>query len=285
MSEKILEFTNQTNKAEGETNNSEIGIVYPPEIKAKLDLAMDKITQVEKGSAEELIALKTYQAEINLLTKAREEKEVYDKKMKEAHDKKMMELVDFEGEQIHRFELEALEDLVIQINIGFAKQRIINKDFQAEDISLDDLRLKIEDNNVIEIRVTSTILAGDISQAIEALTNLNRINFYNLTSAEGLTLPTTVNGNLQLDNLTSAEGLTLPTTVNGNLQLDNLTSAEGLTLPTTVNGYLWLRGLTSAEGLTLPTTVNGNLRLDNLNSTKRAELRKKHPSFKIYPTD
>jgi len=53
-------------------------------------------------------------------------------------------------------------------------------------------------------------------------------------------------------NLTSAEGLTLPQPVGGDLDPRGLTSAEGLTLPESVGGDLDLRGLTSAEGLTLP---------------------------------
>jgi hypothetical protein len=275
MSEKILEFTTPTHKAEGETNNTEQGIVYPPEIKAKLDLAMDKITQVEKGSQEELIALQAYQSEISPLTKAREERE--------AHDKEMMELVDFQGEQIHKFELEALKDLVVQVNKGFAKQRIINKDFQAEDISLDDLEIIIVDNKVTEIYTNITVLSGDISKALEALTNLRWVHLPSLNSAEGLVLPTTLNSSLDLSSLKSAEGLILPSTVNGSLNLSSLSSAEGLILPTIVNGILNLNSLSSAEGLTLPTIVNGYLDLFSLSSAERNELRKKHPSFKIQP--
>ncbi|MBP9802192.1 hypothetical protein KBC40_01230 [Patescibacteria group bacterium] len=319
MSEKILEFTTPDNKAEGETNKAEQGIVYPPEIKAKLDQSLASLSKAEKGSAEELIALQAYQAEITPLTKAREEKE--------AHDKKMMELVDFRGEQIHQFELEALKDLVVQVNKGFAKQRTINKYFRAEDASLNDLRLKIEDNKVVTIQIISTILAGDISKPIEALINLKWIHLHSLSSAEGLVLPTTVNGSLDINSLSSAEGLVLPTTVNGSLDLAGLSSAEGLVLPTTVNGYLNLYSLSSAEGLVLPTTLNGGLYLSNLKSAEgltlpatlngdldlrsltsaeglvlpgilkgglnlhslssdeRNELRKKHPSFKIYPED
>jgi predicted HTH domain antitoxin len=340
MSEKALEFTTPDNKAEGETNNTEQGIVYPPEIKAKLDLAMDKITKTEKGSAEELIALQAYQEEINSLTKAREEKE--------AHDKEMMELVDFEGVQIHKFELEALKDLILQINKGFAQQRIINKDFKAEDINLADLKIIIEDNKVIQIKSITTVLSGDISKAIEALISLKYLdlaslssaeglilpstlnatlyldslssaegltlpttvkgdlnlfslksaeglilpttlngylNLYSLSSAEGLVLPTTVNGDLSLSGLTSVEGLVLPITVNGYLSLGGLTSAEGLTLPTKVKGNLYLNSLTSVEGLVLPTTLNGSLDLNSLNSAERNELRRKHPSFEIYPED
>jgi hypothetical protein len=252
MSEKTLEFTTPDNKTEGETNKAEQGIVYPPEIKAKLDLAMDKITKTEKGSPEELTALKTYQEEISPLTKAREEKEA-----REA-------LVDFQGEQIHKFELEALEALVVQINKGFAQKRIISKDFKAKDISLDDLELETEDNSVIVIRSNATILAGDISKALEALINLKYLSLYSLSSADGLILPTTLNGNLWLDSLSSAKGLTLPTTLNGDLYLNRLSSAEGLALPSTLNGNIYLHRLSSAE---------------------RNELRKKHPSFAINPSD
>jgi hypothetical protein len=295
MSEKALEFTTPTHKAEGETNNTEQGIIYPPEIKAKLDLAMDKITKTEKGSQEELTALQAYQAEITSLTKTREAKEA-----------QMMELVDFKEEQIHRFELEALEALVVQVNKGFAQQRIINKDFKAEDISLDDLEIRIEDNKVKTIYFNATVLAGDISKALEALTNLRLIYFGSLTSAGGFILPTTLNcnlnlrslssteglilptalkGDLDLRSLSSAEGLILPTTVNGDLNLRSLSSAEGLILPTTVNGGLYLQSLKSAEGLILPTTLKGTLWLNRLRSAERNELRKKHPSFQIEPLD
>ncbi|MBP9802193.1 hypothetical protein KBC40_01235 [Patescibacteria group bacterium] len=271
MSEKILEFTTPDNKAEGETNKAEQGIVYPPEIKAKLDQSLASLSKAEKGSAEELIALQAYQEEINLLTKAREEKEA-----KEA-------LVDFKGEQIHKFELEALEDLILQINKGFAQQRIINKDFKAENISLDDLKIIIEDNKVIQIRSNTTVLSGDISKAIEALISLKYLGLRSLSSAEGLILPTTLNGNLDLHNLSSAEGLTLPTILNGYLDLSNLKSAEGLTPPTILNGGLDLSNLKSAEGLILPSTLNGSLYIPSLSSAERNALRKKHPSFKILP--
>ena len=54
-------------------------------------------------------------------------------------------------------------------------------------------------------------------------------------------------GYLYLQGLTSAEGLTLPQTIGGDLDLQGLTSAEGLVLPQTIGGYLNLEGLTSAE--------------------------------------
>ncbi|QQR82699.1 hypothetical protein IPJ70_01120 [Candidatus Campbellbacteria bacterium] len=94
------------------------------------------------------------------------------------------------------------------------------------------------------------------------------LNLGDLTSAEGLTLPHSIGGGLFLDNLTSAEGLILPHTIDGGLNLENLTSAEGLTLPRTIGGYLSLDNLTSAEGLILPHTIDGGLNLENLTSAE-----------------
>jgi len=90
----------------------------------------------------------------------------------------------------------------------------------------------------------------------------------NLTSAEGLTLPNSIGGNIYLSNLTSAEGLTLPNSIGGNIYLSNLTSAEGLTLPDSIGGNLILNRLTSAEGLTLPDSIGGGLHLNNLSSAE-----------------
>ncbi len=109
--------------------------------------------------------------------------------------------------------------------------------------------------------------------------NKDRIKVYygnldlsNLTSAEGLKLPETINGYLNLSGLTSAEGLELPNTINGNLYLHSLTSAEGLVLPNTINGNLYLHSLTSAEGLVLPNIINGDLYLSSLTSAECLEL-------------
>ena len=52
---------------------------------------------------------------------------------------------------------------------------------------------------------------------------------------------------LILDGLTSARGLTLPTTVGGWLSLNGLTSAEGLTLPVSVEGGICLSSLPESE--------------------------------------
>ena len=73
-----------------------------------------------------------------------------------------------------------------------------------------------------------------------------------MTSAEGLTLPKSIGGDLNLSGLTSAEGLILPRSIKGTLALSSLTSAEGLILPQNIEWYLDLSGLTSAEGLKLP---------------------------------
>ena len=109
--------------------------------------------------------------------------------------------------------------------------------------------------------------------------NKDRIKVYygnldlsNLTSAEGLKLPETINGYLNLSGLTSAEGLELPNTIGEDLYLNSLTSAEGLVLPNTINGNLYLHSLTSAEGLVLPNIINGDLYLSSLTSAECLEL-------------
>ncbi|MBU2542495.1 hypothetical protein KJ785_02975, partial [Patescibacteria group bacterium] len=84
-------------------------------------------------------------------------------------------------------------------------------------------------------------LSGDIKYHYQGL------YLESLTSAEGLKLPGSVGGSLDLSGLTSAEGLKLPGSVGGSLDLSGLTSAEGLKLPGSVGGDLNLRRLTSAE--------------------------------------
>jgi hypothetical protein len=121
-------------------------------------------------------------------------------------------------------------------------------DCRPEDIALTK-------DEVLEATAPHTYFRGDLS-------------LDNLTSAEGLTLPSTISGNLGLSRLTSAEGLTLPSTISGGLDLAGLTSAEGLTLPSTIGRYLYLDGLTSAEGLTLPNTISGGLYLAGLTSAE-----------------
>ena len=88
--------------------------------------------------------------------------------------------------------------------------------------------------------------AGDVYRSMAGLTIGGYLDLGNLTSAEGLVLPSTISGSLYLSSLTSAEGLVMPTTIRGSLYLSSLTSAEGLVLPTTISGYLNLGILTSA---------------------------------------
>ncbi len=114
----------------------------------------------------------------------------------------------------------------------------------------------------------------------EAVVN-GRLWLSSLTSAKGLTFPTTIGGALDLPSLTSAEDLTFPTTVGGGLDLRSLTSAKGLILPTTISGGLSLSGLTSAEGLTLPNYIGFDLNLYNLHSSDKQALRDKYPGIHI----
>ena len=73
-----------------------------------------------------------------------------------------------------------------------------------------------------------------------------------LTNAEGLVLPESIGGSIDLRSLTSAEGLVLPESIGGSIDLNSLTSADGLVLPQHVGGRIYLRSLTNADGLKLP---------------------------------
>ena len=194
-------------------------------------------------------------------------------KKKSADMRKMTEL-SRKSEEDREFSIEDLRflyeiDSKIQ-GFGYEKDPRIEKLIEGRDKRLDlskTLDCLLEQISLNE----EEALRGNI------IFHDGHLNLSGLTSAEGLTLPETVNGGLYLSSLTSAEGLTLPETVNGNLNLSSLTSAEGLTLPETMNGGLYLNGLTSAEGLTLPETVNGHLYLNGLASAEKQKLREKYP--------
>jgi len=190
------------------------------------------------------------------------EAEQYKKKSEDM--KKMTELSE-KSEEGREFSIEDLRflyeiDSKIQ-GFGYEKDPRIEKLIEGRDKrvdlskTLDCLPEQISLNEEEALR-------GDI------IFHYGYLNLNGLTSAEGLTLPETVNGNIGLISLTSAEGLTLPETMNGDLGLSSLTSAEGLTLPETMNGDLYLSSLTSAEGLTLPETMNGNIGLSSLASAE-----------------
>jgi len=186
---------------------------------------------------------------------------------------------------------------------------IDRKNTKKEKLTADDLRFlyqwdsKIEgfghqnDPRIEEIRDSRDIktdlslISGYSQEEIsttqrEALSgkfkfHFGNLYFRNLQSAEGLTLPKTINGDLYLSSLQSAEGLTLPKTINGDLYLSSLQSAEGLTLPKTINGGLYLNSLQSAKGLTLPEMINGDLDLSSLQSADIEKLKKQYPELTI----
>ncbi len=147
------------------------------------------------------------------------------------------------------------------IGFGYKKDPRIKEIIETRDKKIDFS--KIFDCNPNQISLTEEeALKGNI------IYHYGELNLDYLTSAEGLTLPQSVGGNLFLSSLTSAEGLTLPQSVGDDLDLESLTNAEGLTLPQSVGGTLYLSCLTSAEGLTLPQSVGGNLDLRSLTSAE-----------------
>jgi len=113
--------------------------------------------------------------------------------------------------------------------------------------------------------ITESIDANEILGNIQTVTG--NLYLWDLESAEGLVLPSSLGGGLDLSNLKSAKGLVLPSSVGGYLNLVSLTSAEVLVLPSNVGGSLNLRSLTSLDGLKLPSGYHGPLCLsENLRS-------------------
>ncbi len=167
---------------------------------------------------------------------------------------------------------------------------------QSEELSKEDLLFLYQMGNKIEgfgyeedPRIKEIIstrnLKGDISTCTgfleseisttqeEALVpgvkyHYGNLKLRRLTNAEGLTLPESIGGYLDLSGIKSAEGLTLPENIGGYLDLSSLTKAEGLTFPKSIGGYLNLRGLTNAEGLTFPENIGGYLDLESLTNAE-----------------
>ena len=223
-----------------------------------------------------------------ILNKKLEEFPDKDKYKKKVHDMKRLTLI--EEKQKNNQEL-TLDDLKFLYEVdsrieGFGYQKdprikeIISKRDKRKDIVFaygvneDEVAFSKEEweENKDRIKVYYGNLDLSNLTSAEGLKLPETINGYlnlsGLTSAEGLELPNTIGEDLYLNSLTSAEGLVLPNTLNGNLYLHSLTSAECLELPNIINGDLYLRSLTSAEGLVLPNTINGDLYLNSLISAE-----------------
>ena len=223
-----------------------------------------------------------------ILNKKLEEFPDKDKYKKKVHDMKRLTLT--EEKQKNNQEL-TLDDLKFLYEVdsrieGFGYQKdprikeIISKRDKRKDIVFaygvneDEVAFSKEEweENKDRIKVYYGNLDLSNLTSAEGLKLPETINGYlnlsGLTSAEGLELPNIIGEDLYLNSLTSAEGLVLPNTLNGNLYLHSLTSAECLELPNIINGDLYLRSLPSAEGLVLPNTINGDLYLNSLISAE-----------------
>ena len=223
-----------------------------------------------------------------ILNKKLEEFPDKDKYKKKVHDMKRLTLI--EEKQKNNQEL-TLDDLKFLYEVdsrieGFGYQKdprikeIISKRDKRKDIVFaygvneDEIAFSKEEweENKDRIKVYYGNLDLSNLTSAEGLKFPNTINGFldlgSLTSVKDVKFPNTINGFLDLGSLTSAKGLVLPNTINGSLDLSSLTSAEGLALPDTINGYLDLSSLTSAEGLVLPNTIGGSLSLSGLTSAK-----------------
>jgi Leucine-rich repeat (LRR) protein len=109
-------------------------------------------------------ALEKYQLALNKATKEYQEK---------------MKLVDFKGEKIHRFEMEALERLVEDINQDYTQQREVNPEFEQKDLTLEDLgkQITVEDHEVKKINLGYLGLSK-IPKSVNELINLQVLKLY-----------------------------------------------------------------------------------------------------------
>ena len=108
-------------------------------------------------------------------------------------------------------------------------------------------------------RIEEILKVRNIKKDLSVALDINEEQI-SLTKEEALRENTIYHyGDLDLSDLSIAEGLTLPETINGSLDLSSLVSAEGLTLPETINGMLYFSCLLSAEGLIIPEKLNCKL--------------------------
>jgi hypothetical protein len=158
--------------------------------------------------------------------------------------------------------------------------KFLGYDTPNVELTTEELRFILQlDNKIVSLGYGEDPRIEQIKRGRDMINDLNYIfegieqhdgnlDLTILTSAKGLTLPTSVSGYLSLSSLTSAEGLTLPQSVSGFIDLSSLTSAEGITLPLSVGNTLRLDGLTSAKDLKLPESVRGDLNLSSLTSAE-----------------
>ena len=173
---------------------------------------------------------------------------------------------------------------------------IDHKNKDGEVLTKEDLRFLYEMDGKIEgfgygedIRIKETLEGRDMKEDFSVALDVSKekisftqeealsgyIKFHygdldlnSLETAEGLTLPESIDGDISLNRLTTAEGLILPKNIDGDLSFKSLATAEGLTLPESIGGSLNLEFLTTAEGLTLPENIGGSLHLENLTTAE-----------------
>ena len=204
-----------------------------------------------------------------ILNKKLEEFPDKDKYLKKEYDMQYLTTIDNKvkkGYELTVEELKFLYEIDYKIEgFGYRKDPRIEEIKSKSNIKRD--LAKVFNCNEDEISI-GNITERNIYELEGKKVLIGTLYLNSLTSAEGLTLPQSIGGDLDLRGLTSAEGLTLPQSIRGYLDLSGLTSAEGLTLPQSIRGYLYLSGLTSAEGLTLPQSIGEGLDLSGLTSAE-----------------
>ena len=151
---KELNFAAPTN--DSGANKEKPGIVYPPEIKAKLDKAMAQVV-----SAKTLPDINAALAE-------------YQKKIK--NEAKGFQLVKVGAVEIHSYEFEALQNIIREINDDYEEQRARDPRFDCEPVVLGDFRMEVRvpENNVSSLNMSSFNLTR-IPPSIAKLDKINKL--------------------------------------------------------------------------------------------------------------
>ena len=145
----------------GENGNQEVrreGLAYPPHIKSRLDKALAQI-EVAETDETKMAAMEEYGKEMEWVR---------------AEYASRMELTEFKGDQIQKFELWAIEMIIEEINKDYARRRVADPDFEIEDISVDDLNIHVEEDNVVGIVLYDKKLTS-VPVAVGKLVNLKQL--------------------------------------------------------------------------------------------------------------
>jgi Leucine-rich repeat (LRR) protein len=166
MSEKKLEMAGSSSEEETNQPTDKKQITLLPEDQERFGLLVNQFKEAEDlGDAADVLE------EINAFLNEAVEKF-------EAEERKRMELVESPWGEIHRFEREALEQIVESINEDYAEQRLANPDFNVPDVNLAGLDIGVKDHSVVNFKYFNKPITR-IPRGLNELVNLHELHMSN----------------------------------------------------------------------------------------------------------